>query len=45
MRPLIAACIALAADDGGVVLVGDDLVGAAQVADRGGLELAAQSLR
>ena len=41
MRPLIWAVIALAADDGGVVLVGDDLLGAAQVSEDGGLQLAA----
>ena len=38
------AGIALAADDGGVVLVGDDLVGLAQVADHGGFQLAAEFL-
>ena len=33
--------IALAADDGGVVLGGDDLLGAAEVGDGGGFQLAA----
>ena len=42
MRPLISLVAALAFDDRGVVLVGHDLGGLAQIVQRHGLELAAQ---
>ena len=44
MRPLIASSIAVALDEGGVVLGGDDAAGAAEILDRRAVELAADLL-